>query len=431
MKNFRNIKFYQGFTLVELIVVITILAILATIAFISFQGYISGARDTNRVSTISNIEKGLEISYVKIGNYPIPDNANSYTGGTAEIKQGVIGELTQRIINLNTIPLDPLTNQKYIYSISGNGKYYQIGAEAENLQSSILNTTYASSKYAIVKGNYTFDPSIPSLIVAPNSINPTSGLFDSNVCFIVNGLTNILSSSSGACIKKSQMEIKGFDANLVGYWDMETTFNSGGLTYLKDLSGNGNYGSLSGGISIGGVGGYIGKGTYFDGINKDISILNDKYGTGFNWFGNGTGETISYIFSINPTTTLDTTYMLTMTRTAEMTSCIGTGYLIFRDNKGNGITVQNYPINLGKFYLFTSTYDINTGKMRLYINGNLLAERLEGVFQPGGGDGYFHIGALSAGCSGIHFDGVLDEIKIYNRTLSNDEIRKQAKIIGM
>ncbi len=48
----------KAFTLVELIIVITILAILATISFISFKNY---ARDGNKLTTLSNIEKWLSL----------------------------------------------------------------------------------------------------------------------------------------------------------------------------------------------------------------------------------------------------------------------------------------------------------------------------------------------------------------------------------
>jgi prepilin-type N-terminal cleavage/methylation domain-containing protein len=47
----------SAFTLVELIVVIVILAILATIAFLSFSSQSAGARDSTRLSDMSNIAK--------------------------------------------------------------------------------------------------------------------------------------------------------------------------------------------------------------------------------------------------------------------------------------------------------------------------------------------------------------------------------------
>ena len=48
-----------AFTLVELIVVITILAILWTIAFISLQWYSKDARDSIRISDVSNMKTSL------------------------------------------------------------------------------------------------------------------------------------------------------------------------------------------------------------------------------------------------------------------------------------------------------------------------------------------------------------------------------------
>lgn len=55
----------NAFTLVELIVVITILAILWTIAFINLQWYSMWARDSKRVSDISNIQKKIWIEMWK------------------------------------------------------------------------------------------------------------------------------------------------------------------------------------------------------------------------------------------------------------------------------------------------------------------------------------------------------------------------------
>lgn len=71
MKYIKNKKY--AFTLVELIIVITILAILATISFISFKNYSKSSRDTNRVSTLKNMEKWLDIFALKIWKYPNPE----------------------------------------------------------------------------------------------------------------------------------------------------------------------------------------------------------------------------------------------------------------------------------------------------------------------------------------------------------------------
>lgn len=58
----------QWFTLVELIIVITILAILATIAFISFQGYSKEARNSWKMSEVSEIVKAIALKDAKENN---------------------------------------------------------------------------------------------------------------------------------------------------------------------------------------------------------------------------------------------------------------------------------------------------------------------------------------------------------------------------
>ncbi len=79
------IKNKQAFTLVELIVVITILAILWTIAFISLQLYSKSARDSRRISDISNVKKSLELFSIKTWKYPLPDSPNEATFSWSKI----------------------------------------------------------------------------------------------------------------------------------------------------------------------------------------------------------------------------------------------------------------------------------------------------------------------------------------------------------
>lgn len=76
-------KNYAGFTLVELIVVMTILMILGAIGFTQLGGFQGSARDSSRLSDINNLSKGFDISMIKSGSYPAPDNAFAvtYSGG--------------------------------------------------------------------------------------------------------------------------------------------------------------------------------------------------------------------------------------------------------------------------------------------------------------------------------------------------------------
>lgn len=63
MNQVKKARFsFSGFTLVELIVTISILAILGTVAFISVSGYLSGSRDSKRISNTDIIAKGFDVA---------------------------------------------------------------------------------------------------------------------------------------------------------------------------------------------------------------------------------------------------------------------------------------------------------------------------------------------------------------------------------
>lgn len=67
----------RAFTLVELIVVITILVILGTIGFMQLSGFQGSARDSSRVSDITNISKGLDMLIIKNSMVMPPENGTN------------------------------------------------------------------------------------------------------------------------------------------------------------------------------------------------------------------------------------------------------------------------------------------------------------------------------------------------------------------
>ena len=155
-KTNQSKKSKKAFTLVELIIVITILAILAIVAFVSFREYIGNARDGNKLTTLSNIEKWLTLYNMKTGNYPNPDNVYGSWNYSWILLSEVwfIGTRVAQGINMNKVPKDPIVQHEYTYWLSKDKKYYQLGSVLENNQSSIVSQTYANNYISKVIWNY-------------------------------------------------------------------------------------------------------------------------------------------------------------------------------------------------------------------------------------------------------------------------------------
>lgn len=127
-------KALRAFTLVELIVVITILAILWTISFIAFQWYTGYARNAVRTSDLKNIEKVIELLYVSAWIYPSPSDSVDITYSWATLwKQWTFWQssLVQAWSKLSKLPKDSLTWNEYSYSVTDNGREYQLSYTLE------------------------------------------------------------------------------------------------------------------------------------------------------------------------------------------------------------------------------------------------------------------------------------------------------------
>jgi len=416
----------KAFTLVELIVVITILAILWTIAFISLQWYSRDARDWTRISDIKSTEVWLELFSIKVWKYPVPDNSVAYTWWSAVITQGILWEWVTRNTKLNKIVVDPLTKANYVYSTFWNWRYYQLAADVENLQASIVSQANAATPTSsLVRWNYTFDPTLPSIILVPSSVT-SSWIFDKNVCFVLNWWKNTLNN----CVeKKSQMDLLSFEPNLVAYWDMESVFSSWWTDYLKDLSWNWAYWKFNGGVFINNnlTWGILGKGISFNWVNNYITIPH------YSSFNFNDRTTISIIFKIKSLInnypklickwgvwwTYD--YCLQFDFTQNPSSLM---FMLQNTNtniKGSSSTFIDYS----KYMIFVWKYDWNF--LYTYINGTL-TNKTSFSWTIDNTISDIWIWARPGGW--YYFSWIIDDVKIYNRALSDSEIMQQSKILG-
>lgn len=154
----KNTQLFSWFTLIELIIVVSILAILAIFAFFGLKNYTWYAQDSHRLSTVKNIQKWLDIYQTKVWKYPNPEWEVSQwnINGTILVYKWQIQDTIVQQINMNTVPLDPETQNHYLYGITQDGGEYQIATllDGQTAYQPLVSHVYAKNYNVKVDGNY-------------------------------------------------------------------------------------------------------------------------------------------------------------------------------------------------------------------------------------------------------------------------------------
>lgn len=152
-----------AFTLIEILVTVTIIIILTTVGFLSYTRNLSDARNTTRITDMSNIKISLQSHKLKNGVYPLSWQAIHITNSWTIIQQWLLDEnvMTQEILKKPTDPL--LKKQYYMYSITQNRLFFQIAMslEDETAYNQSLMRAYVDGTYQSLNTNF-----IPSLLFA-------------------------------------------------------------------------------------------------------------------------------------------------------------------------------------------------------------------------------------------------------------------------
>jgi len=153
-------KKIKAFTIIELIISISIVSILSWIWFISFKWYIIDARNSERISNLSQLTTGLKVFKSSKWSLPFPENyfeiTNSWTIVAYQWKLGKNIWLS----TIDNIPYDPKLEIPYTYSITKNKQEYSIALtlEWEDNEEEIARTMW---NYKSVSKNI-----LPSILVA-------------------------------------------------------------------------------------------------------------------------------------------------------------------------------------------------------------------------------------------------------------------------
>ncbi len=212
----------------------------------------------------------------------------------------------------------------------------------------------------------------------------------------------------------------GSTSGLVGWWELE----EGTGTSASDTSGNGNTGTMQNMESADWIKGKIGKALSFDGINEYINVSNSytlktqEFSISMWLYPINSSEVNPISLSENNLNYGWTVYSNAPWTYGNFVVGNGTSYELATDFLKNVFVNNNWT-----HVILTMN---STKNLKLYINGVYIKQnqfsapyqtvyyRSNDTFKIGGG----------RGMSGAHsmFNGTLDEVKIYNRALSESEI---------
>ncbi len=405
-----------AFTLIELLIVIAIIAVLSVVVILTLNPVelLKQARDANRISDMATLTTAVNLfltdtggsaslglastSYISITDPTATSTTGNQCQGlnlpalststgqnwqcaassTARKNDGT-GWLPLNFSTLSTgsplgqLPQDPInqTSSGLFYSYSAQGTQYAVAAIME------------SSKYKQQYGTNPPTPLFPEAVIKGN--NPS---------------VSVLFSPTG----------------LVGYWPMD----EGAGSTTVDKSGSGNNGTWSG--TPAGTSGYYSAGKVgtwggsFDGTSTRASL----------------GATTPILFPMANASRTLTVWIKTSQSSGgfgiinygnggtgydNILYIVTPGYASFKQQGGaNRIDGGTTIVNDNNWHFIVFTYD--GSNQVLYVDGVLVNSRSGAILNTtSGSNNYF-------GDSGYgYFQGLIDDVRIYNRTLPPAEIQ--------
>lgn len=306
-----------------------------------------------------------------------------------------------------TIPLSTWSHVAVSYDASGNYVFYIDGVSVKT-GTNLVTFTFTGANFTIgqVSTNY-FNGKIDEV----RSYNRVLTAGEIQSLYAQGGGTKVNSSVSNA------QGSGRLDSGLAGYWRLD----DGSGTSATDSSSGGNTGTLNNGPTW--TTGQIGGGLDFDGSDDYVEVA---YSSSL-----VASQSLTYSFWVRPDLNEQAGIL------GSLNGENGSGYnFITLDNNGsqagnpevyftrniNGSTTSrtvSFPYTVSQWFHYTYTYD--GAYERIYVNGNKLLETAQtGNFATNTEYGLILGDPYQAAPGG--FDGVMDEVRVYTRALSSDEV---------
>ena len=385
-----EISHSHAFTLIELLIVIAIIAILgsATVLVLNPVEIIKQGRDGTRITDVENIQKSLNLTL--FNNPSLVDSLLS-TNIYLSLPSG-------------SCPLSPPTGYTYVC----------------NATSANINKTDGTGWIPLTLQN------MASLPTDPNSnfyyafiANPTTKTFTVTALLESEKQTKLSAAKDGGTdpgrFEKGDAALWARGSGLQGYWPMDEGMGS----VATDISGNNRPGTLTSGPTWMTVGNCkVGNCLSFDGVDDYVSIpysfsLSNAHGiVSISLWGKASAAsaTARRLFSDN---------------------CFEYGVFQSAGNRiGGGVygeITSSTDMAVGEWYHIVVTQSQPGGlpntEIKLYINGELISQTSRTITTENGvNDPPYMIGDDNC-YSGYNFNGLIDDVKVYNRTLTADEIK--------
>ena len=202
----------------------------------------------------------------------------------------------------------------------------------------------------------------------------------------------------------------GSTVGLVGEWK----FEEGSGTTANDTSGNSNKGTLVN--SPAWITGKVGKALQFDGTNKYVSVNNASSLNIRNTI------TLEALVKTDVITQDGGPTRRVIDKGVYLLAASDKSYIkIYIGGVGKSVEKEWTAIDIGKWHHIVGTYDSagGTNNLKLYQDGILVAQT------TATGNIDTNTAILNIGRQGIttgRFDGMIDEVRVYNRALSSSEV---------
>jgi len=217
----------------------------------------------------------------------------------------------------------------------------------------------------------------------------------------------------GATTKFNVSQKNTLNNGLVGLWTFDGPDMAGVAAY--DRSGNNNTGTLTNGPTR--AIGRIGQALNFDGADDNVS-MGDVLDL--------IGSPLSISVWVNPRSTPNAAGIVDKLGTGGNNRLImgGSGTIAFGIRNADSVyesVTTTVPVPLNSWTHLVATYDnVNTGK--IYFNGSL--DITKSNFTVSRGNVGYSLRFGYSNNNAVYFPGLIDDVRIYNRALSPDEIKR-------